>query len=184
MVDISPPPTLFVNGILVSLGKLDGQVLVTGDFQRLRRPQKLKIANFELRFGVAMLYETDYMFPQLVIDDFARQHHGRDGIAFMFDEGDAYPRADVIGIRKSTGAPDQLFMKQVDLACNLRCFASRDGHYKMLSAVVWIDSSAETWQTLSSGDVRADNLLLRSVPCYITNLTNLDKIVERVLPSN
>ena len=181
MVVLASPPTITVKGLLTLADNAKPNVIVTGDVRRLRKPPEMKSATFELRFGVAMLYETDYIFPQLVIDDFAQQYYGRDGIAFMLDQGDAFPRADVMGVRKSTSMPEHLFMKQIDLARDLHCFANRNAtHDTKLDAVVWIDPSENTWQSLKAADLRADDLLLRSVHCHTTNLTDLDKIIESV----
>lgn len=180
MLDLAPPPTISVQGVLLAPPKEPRRALVAGELSEVELMSYQQIKRYELRFGIAFLYELDYLYPQLVIDDFARRHHGEAGIDFMLREGDAFPRADVIGVRQSTGLTDQVFMKQVDLASNLRCFAlDVFNTLTKLDFIIWVDPSFEVWQYLSESDLRANPLMRYSMECRGTNLHDLEYIAEK-----
>jgi hypothetical protein len=69
-----------------------------------------------LRHALPFIYEPDAFFIQRIVDDFGRDFRGDDALDFAQRNGDAYPRASVIGIRASTGQEEQIFLKQLDLA--------------------------------------------------------------------
>jgi hypothetical protein len=57
----------------------------------------------------------DYLLPSETIDDIGQRFRDRAAYEWIEARGDAYPRADAIGMRPS-GQPESVFMKELDLA--------------------------------------------------------------------
>jgi len=123
-------------------------------------------ARWEFCFGLALLMESDDILPQMVVDDFGRLFPGEAGIKFALEKGDSFPRADVMGVRLAKSEPDHLFMKQIDLARGLGCFARfplESNPYCRVDAFLWADPSYRDVRLLPPLDTRAPELLRMSV---------------------
>ena len=156
-------------GTLLRLSELERAVLIVGADPDV--PGKLVYqGEMIVRFALAFLYEADYFIPERVIDDFRRQFAGLEAYRFLLDRGDSFPRADVIGTRVATGAYDEIFLKQLDLAAPLAAFAysSPDADVLLapLDAVIWIDDTTAGWSEIDDVDHRASILLRDAVPCF------------------
>lgn len=68
-----------------------------------------------LRPGYRLFYEPGYVLPVDAIDDLGNRISPPDVYAWIEAHGDAFPRADVIGVR-SGGEQATFFMKELDLA--------------------------------------------------------------------
>jgi hypothetical protein len=75
-----------------------------------------------VRPGYLLWNGRGYLLPDEAIDDVGHRYRGRDAFQWIEQRGDAYPRADAIGVLTS-GAPESVFMKELDLA-NVALFAS------------------------------------------------------------
>ena len=76
-----------------------------------------------LRPGYHLIAEPDYLLPNEVIDDIGQHWTAPFCYQWMEERGDLFPRADVIGQRASTGASQNVFMKEMDLV-QIAVFAS------------------------------------------------------------
>ncbi|MCC6905196.1 MAG: hypothetical protein IT326_05075 [Anaerolineae bacterium] len=107
---------------------LPGKVLVRGEI--------------ELRYAFALVYlPAERLIPERVFDDFRREYRGVDALRFMLAKGDTYPRADVTGYRASSGRYEEYFMREVDLAREVRvaaCLAGAD-------ELVWVGAAISFW---------------------------------------
>lgn len=75
-----------------------------------------------VRPGYPLWNGQGYLLPDEAIDDIGQRFKGRDAYLWIEERGDAFPRADAIGVLAS-GTPHSVFMKELDLA-NLALFAS------------------------------------------------------------
>jgi hypothetical protein len=78
-----------------------------------------------------------YLLPDEAIDDIGQRFVGPAAHAWIEERGDAFPRADAIGVLAS-GEPKSVFLKELDLA-NLAPFASAGPN----SAAVRLDLALE-----------------------------------------
>ncbi len=188
---IDPPPSDYFTGVLIAAGEEPAPVvLLVGDAAGELLPGRvITTGSIVVRYAVSLLYEQDALFPQFALDDFRREYHGAAALEFLYVRGDAFPRADVIGIRASTGERADLFVKQLDLARPCRAYAfARSEERRPLAPIdvaVWIDSTAPVWRPLPKGDDRAPVFLRRSVPVYalgIERLPELADLARAVLP--
>jgi hypothetical protein len=119
--------------------------------------------------GVPLLYEMDAVLVESVYDDYRREHHGAEALTFMLHHGQAFPRADVLGRRVSTGAAVELFLKQLDLGAGLHIFAYRAldrPALGRLEAAVWARPGSRGWVRASVDGERIPAWLRRSIPCW------------------
>jgi hypothetical protein len=119
--------------------------------------------------GVPLLYEVDAVLVESVYDDYRREHRGAEALTFLLRHGQAFPRADVLGRRVSTGATVELYLKQLDLAARLHIFVYRapgDPALGRLEAAVWARSGARGWARAPVEGERIPAWLRRSVPCW------------------
>jgi hypothetical protein len=75
-----------------------------------------------IRPGYPLWDGHTYLLPNEAIDDRGQRFTGPAAYAWIEERGDAFPRADAIGVLTS-GEPMSVFMKELDLA-NLAMFAS------------------------------------------------------------
>jgi hypothetical protein len=108
----------------------------------------------------------DYVLPSEAIDDIGQRFQGRAAYEWIETRGDAFPRADVIGVRPS-GRRESVFMKELDLAeLGLFAGAQPDG------PVVKIDLALEALAVpdglaLSPISLPPElELFERALPCY------------------
>ena len=79
-----------------------------------------------LRPGYWLLTRQDYLLPTATIDDIGQRFDAPDCYEWIEARGDAFPRADAIGILPS-GEKQSVFMKELDLAV-MAAFASPVRH--------------------------------------------------------
>jgi hypothetical protein len=79
-----------------------------------------------LQPGYWLLTRQDYLLPTTTIDDIGQRFDAPDCYEWIEARGDAFPRADVIGVLPS-GEKQSVFMKELDLAA-MAAFASPEGH--------------------------------------------------------
>jgi hypothetical protein len=168
-----------VDGCLVEVGPEAGIVLAAGVSDSRVPGQRFFSGRVALRYGFAFTFERDYLIPELVYDDFQREHVGGEAIEFLITRGDAFPRADVVGLRVSTGRDDTVFAKALDLAMGLLAFADANPGANTplvpLRASVWVDPDAQEIYRLSDVDDWAPKLLRLAVPCF---LISPDRLAE------
>jgi hypothetical protein len=68
-----------------------------------------------VRPGYKLWGANDYLLPAEAIDDIGQRFQGPAAYEWIETRGDAFPRADVIGVRLS-GRSESVFMKELDLA--------------------------------------------------------------------
>ncbi len=146
--------------------------------------QLLHMGRLVVSYGLAFLYEPDFLLPQWAYDDFRRAYHADAALDFMMRKGDAFPRADVIGQRVSTGARTALFLKQLDLGRGVLAFAyaSLDAPRPLarLDAALWVEPTASAWGDLPGGDERPSVWLRRAVPCFVAPPRDLPALPARL----
>ena len=86
-----------------------------------------------LRPGYWLLTRQDYLLPTATIDDIGQRFDAPECYEWIEARGDAFPRADAIGILPS-GEKQSVFMKELDLAV-MAAFASPVGKVANLSYV-------------------------------------------------
>ncbi len=79
-----------------------------------------------LRPGYWLLTRQDYLLPTATIDDIGQRFDAPECYEWIEARGDAFPRADVIGVLPS-GEKQSVFMKELDLAV-MAAFASPAVH--------------------------------------------------------
>ncbi len=182
-MELSPPPSDDVEGILIQLEGRPRVVLVRDAPSDSLPGEVIHSGRMVVCYALPFLYERDSLLPQLVVDDFRRMYHGRAALEFMIQRGDAFPRADVIGRRVSTGRRADLFLKQLDLAAPLEAYvyihleALRP--LARLDMAVWVDEAALGWAKLAD-DSLVPGLLQQAVPCYQINQSLLNRLPEWV----
>lgn len=75
-----------------------------------------------VRPGYRLVWEKDYLLPEMAIDDRGQRFTGNEAADWIETRGHSYPRADAIG-RRPAGEQLELEMKELDLA-SLALFAS------------------------------------------------------------
>jgi len=181
MVILQPPPTIEIVGALLRLGSRPTNTLVVGAPNADFPGDLISVGIWELCFGMMLLVEDDLILPQLILDDFGRQHVGTAGIEFMLREGDAFPRADVFGSRVSTGVEDQFFFKQIDLAQGLHCVACKRNCAQQrhrVDVVIWVDETQPQLRELDPDDTRAIGLLRLSTRCLAMPSRRLQSVAN------
>ncbi|MGF1507298.1 MAG: hypothetical protein ACFB51_19550, partial [Anaerolineae bacterium] len=121
-----------------------------------------------IRYAFAFLAKGAESFvPKMVFDDFQKEHHAFDAIAFLRKKGDAFPRADVQGYNAADGEERTVFVKAVDLARPLRVFAypgpGAVSPLTQIDAVVWQDNAPSG---SSEGIDHVSDLLNELRPAY------------------
>jgi hypothetical protein len=182
-MELSPPPSDDVKGALFRWGEYPKVVLVKDGWPSHLPGEVLHTGQMVVCYALPFLYERDSLLPQLVVDDFRRMHHGRVALEFMIRRGDAFPRADVVGRRVSTGQRADLFLKQLDLAAPLEAYvySHLDALLPLarLDMVVQVDDAIPDWSALTD-DEAVPSLLRQAVPCYRINRRSLDCLPEWV----
>lgn len=161
-------PTDYLTGCVVRPTEDGPAVLLVTDGAPCPLRGALLAGEIALRYGLAMLYEPGYLLVGWVHDDFRREYEGEAAFDFMLHRGDRFPRADVLGQRVSTGAREEMFLKQFDLARGVFAFAAAPAGQArpvLLGAAVWLDAAADAVTPLGEGDERTPALLARAVPC-------------------
>jgi len=87
-----------------------------------------------LRPGYWLLARQDYLLPTATIDDIGQRFDAPECYAWIEARGDAFPRADAIGILPS-GEKQSVFMKELDLAV-IAAFAAPVGQAASLPGQV------------------------------------------------
>lgn len=159
-----------LTGSLFLVGDPLRSVLIAGAVPQGSPGKLLYQGEMVIRYALPFLYEPEHFIPERVVDDFRRSTEGRDAISFLFERGDSFPRADVIGRRVSSGTHDEIFVKQLDLAADLVAFAFRAPDAELalgrIDVVVWLDDFEPDWSPLPHGDERASDLLRSAAVCY------------------
>jgi hypothetical protein len=179
---LQPPPSDSLAGQIVRLEKSPHVALVVGETPDAPPGDLLHQGAVIVRYGLALLYERDYLLVQWAYDDFRREYHGAAAIDFIIRHGDPFPRADVVGQRVSTGQRADLFLKQLDPARGLFAFAyaTREAARPVarLDAVVWVEAGAVGLAALAVDDARAAPLLRQAVPCLSVGNAALSRLGE------
>jgi hypothetical protein len=176
-----------LGGAVVALGdRLPLSILLTGALPD-KLPGRLQHrGQLVIRYATAFLYEPDTFYIQRIVDDFGRDFRGQDAIDFAYQKGDAYPRATVLGVRASSGADEQIFLKQLDLARPMLpvIYSTADASIPVaqINAAVWVDDAVSAWHRAGDDDPHFSADLIRAVPGYALPLTDLPLLPER-LPS-
>lgn len=172
------------DGCVVRVGDPPQAALIVGADTRLLGSELLHQGKLVVAYGLALLYELDFLLPQWVHDDFRREYHGADALDFTLRKGDAFPRADVVGRRVSTGERAELFLKQLDLARGAQAFAyaSFDAPtpFARLDAALWVDADVPGFSALPAGDARATEWLRKAVPCFIGPPASLEQLAAHL----
>lgn len=171
-MELSPPPSDEIDGVLVRAGQRSRVVLVRDALPDDLTGEVIHTGRMVVCYALPFLYERDSLLPQLVVDDFRRMYQGRVALEFMIHKGDAFPRADVVGRRVSTGRRADLFLKQLDLAAPLEAYAYVDLNALQLAArldlMVQVDDAMPEWSALANEGL-VPSLLRQAVPCYRVN---------------
>jgi hypothetical protein len=173
---------------------LDGAVISLGD----RNPVTVLLAGalptklpgherhrgvLVVRYAMPFIYEQDTFYVHRIVDDFGRDFRGAEALDFAYSKGDAFPRATVFGVRASTGAGEETFLKHLDLARPLLpvVYASADDLLPVaqINAAVWLDP-ALNWQRLETDDARFPAGVIVGVPCYGMPPAELPQLSERL----
>src|SRR5688572_12892263 len=113
MVDHLPPPTILLNGAFILYEKRHRGVLIIGDLPEKSLTTEVFRGDIVIRHALTFIYEPDAFYIQHIVDDFGRDFRGEEAYDFAYRKGDAFPRASVFGVRASTGAGEQIFLKQL-----------------------------------------------------------------------
>lgn len=179
MIQLQPPPTDTLNGHLLTLPDGGQTVLVVGARSKKSLPGRLMHAGeIEVRYGLALLLDQDFVIPQFAMDDFRREYHAEEAIHFLLTRGDSYPRADVIGHRLSTNQREELFLKQIDLGQGLVAFAYAEGQPEQLLArihiAVFLNVGVRDWSLAPP----PSTLFGLAVRCYQLPPENIPRLAE------
>lgn len=178
---LRPPPSDTLSGCLLRFAE-ERVVLVMGGQLIDPLGEVLHCGDVTIYYALALLYERDYLLLQWAYDDFRREYHAAEAVDFVLRRGDAFPRADVVGRRVSTGQRADLFLKQLDLGRGLLAFAYADADaphpLARLDAALWIDDSVQGWAPLATDDPRTPALLRRAVPCYALPAASLPNLPD------
>jgi hypothetical protein len=162
-------PSLTVSGAVVAMCDPTGLALFVDPGRALPLGELVARGALTVAPGVPLLYEVDAVLVESVYDDYRREHHGAEALAFLLRHGQAFPRADVVGRRVSTGEAVELFLKQLDLGAGLHIFAYRmpgDPALGRLEAAVWARPGSRGWVRASVDGERIPAWLRRSIPCW------------------
>jgi hypothetical protein len=88
-----------------------------------------------LRAALALLYSSDALIVQRVVDDFGRDYRGESAFEFMIRKGDSFPRASVLGRRTVGVEVEQMVLKELDLARGVQVFAYGEDQNELLAYV-------------------------------------------------
>ncbi|GEM_PF-845475 len=132
-------------------------------------------------YGLAFLYEPDWLIPSLARDDFRRVYRGKDALEFLLHKGDLFPRGDVAGWRVSNGEWEDRFIKQIDLARPPAAFVCIEGRcggpLARLDAALWVDPDARPWASLPPDDERAPAWLRKTtVRVYLVPPSGVEEL--------
>lgn len=158
-------------GWLEHIPNSTSNILIIGEYSRESATLKQEPALYFVHFAFAFLYETDFFLPYRVVDDFRREFQGKDALDFIRDRGASFPRADVLGIRVSTGSWAEIFLKEIDPHQGLIPFATTKSEVLrdliMITGMVEIDPARFTaeLQPLKYSDTRW-KMLTSCVPCF------------------
>jgi len=123
-----------------------------------------------IRYALPFVYEPDSFFVQRIVDDFGRDFRGKDALDFAYRTGDAFPRAAVIGMRASSGAEEQIFLKQLDLARSMVPVAYKHSEgselIAQIDAAVWLHRETEGFRPIQRADNPFGMTLFEAVSCY------------------
>jgi len=88
----------------------------------------------DLRPGYRCLTRDEYLLPVEVVDDIGQRFPAPDCYAWIEQRGDAFPRADMIGVLASSAEKHSAFMKEMDLV-EMAVFAGPVGQIGSLPCV-------------------------------------------------
>jgi hypothetical protein len=173
-----------VDGTVISLGERHPlSILLAGALPEKLPGIVLHKGSLVIRYAMPFLYEPDTFYVQRIVDDFGRDFRGDAAFDFAYNQGDAFPRASVLGIRASTGADEQIFLKQLDLARPMLpvVYGAAEDRIPVaqINAAVWLDAEC-TWHRIESDDSRFPPDLMRAVPCYVMPPAELPLLLERL----
>lgn len=171
--------------MLVALSEEGPHLLLSGDPRDVIPGSVLHKGACLLRYGFAYLYRAEAtLIPRWVMDDFRQEYSGIDALRFLREQGDSFPRGDVIGTLLPEGTNAEAFIKEVDLARPLRVFAYEAETGLLIARVhvaVQVDAALEVWQPISGTDGPFPALLRESLPCYGIPAGMMARLPELVL---
>ena len=157
---------------------------------RGRLPARTKLIGRDqlvIAYAFHQLMSPELWLPQLVIDEFRREFHGREAIDFMLNRGNRYPRADAIGIRLSDRARADLYIKEVDIAAGLRAvaFAGEEATPPLgrVGAAAWLDGATSPDDGLVDLPDVDNSLLPRCARCVRCSPSLIPVLLEQVRQS-
>jgi hypothetical protein len=184
MTLFQPPYAESFSGRLVEIMPGRPALLLAGRGRLPPRTRLIARDSLLIAFGFHFLMSPEFLLPQLVIDDFRREFHGRAAIEFMLRKGNSYPRADTVGMRLPDRERADLYMKEVDIAAGLQAFAFA-GEFAspplaQLAAAAWLDAATRPDAGILDVAEVDGSLLGFSVHCYRCNPALAAALLERV----
>jgi hypothetical protein len=172
-----------LSGAVVELGTRHKIVYLGGALPEKLPGKLLHRGEIVVRYATAFFFEQDSFYIQRIVDDFGRDFLDQAAIDFAYKKGDAFPRAAVMGIRALTGAYEQIFLKQLDLARAMIpvAYAEEDARFPIgqLEAALWIDSEASGLLRMDADDDPLPSSLIESIPCYLLPPAGLQGIEQQ-----
>jgi hypothetical protein len=184
MTALLPDQYFELDGSVIALGERNPlSIMLTGALPEKLPGQMLHCGKLVIRYAMAFIYEPDTFYVQRIVDDFGRDFRGEDAFDFAYSKGDAFPRATVLGIRASTGADEQIFLKQLDLARPMLpvVYASAEDLIPIaqINVAIWLDA-AVTWHRMETDDSPFPVDLTQAVPCYVMPPAELMQLSEHL----
>jgi len=121
-----------------------------------------------LRPGYHFFAREEYLLPAEVIDDHGQRFTAPDCYEWIERRGDAFPRADIVGVLAPSGEKHSAFMKEMDLA-EMAVFATAAGPVGNLSYVrvdLALDARAQPDEYALTPTEFPIPLFSRALPCY------------------
>lgn len=180
-MEFRPPYHDVVGGSLLRIGEEQAlNVLIIGESSRQLPGEQLYSGEMYLRYGLVYLYkETDALIPQYALDDFRREYHAADALDFLYEKGERFPRADVVGIRVPDGTKTQAYAKELDHARPYRMIACKaHDNYQRISQVhiaVTFDREVDDW-VIKQGKDNPSIYYGRSTLTIVAHPTKVDKL--------
>jgi hypothetical protein len=157
-------------GAIIELGTRRRIVYLGGALLEKLPGALLHRGGIVVRYATAFFFEPDSFYIQRIVDDFGRDFRDQEAIDFAYKKGDAFPRAAVMGERASTGAQEQIFLKQLDLARHLIPVAyaneTEEVPIGQIEAALWIDDEASGLLRMDADDESLPEGLIEAIPAY------------------
>ena len=189
MTELPPPYEDELEGACIRHGETT--LLLTGsDWQATtaalkQSAQVMLSGQLALRYAVHFEGLDDALIPQLVVDDHQVWHAGHELLRFIAAKGNAYPRADAIGVRLS-GQDDHVFLRELDLARPFMVMAHSPEYEThepvrvQIAALVDQLEGDEGWQSVARGDAALPDLLVRHAFCVRVDKGHLGSLSDYI----